>query len=270
MWQVTLSPCSEQEQETLISLLDGLGSDGFWQEGPHLHSFWLQEPPAEVISAARDAVKGLQAPVIQLLPDTNWNAAWESSYEPVNIPGICQIHATFHEPAPGYPLHIVIQPQMSFGTGHHDTTRLMIEMLAAAISRPGRTLDIGCGTGVLGIYALLSGASEGLFIDIDPNCVHNTQENLALNGLTAQVLQGGSSAIPPDWRADTLLANINRNVLLADGVYYQQALVPGGHLLLSGFLDFDTDAIIRHYTTLGLHLTARREAQSWQCLCFQR
>lgn len=270
MWQLTLSPCSAPEQDTLIALLDGLGSDGFWQDGPHLHSYWLQAPPTEVWAQVRAAVPQLPEPTLTELPDTNWNATWEAAYDPVDIPGICQIHATFHTPDPAFPLHIAIQPQMSFGTGHHATTRLMIRLLAQAVPNPGQVLDMGCGTGVLGIYALLTGATQATFIDIDPACVTNTQENLALNGLEAPVWQGGGPQLPATLQVDTLLANINRNVLLADGAAYVQALRPGGHLLLSGFLAADTETVLAHYTSLGLHLTARLEEDQWQCLCLQK
>ncbi|MCE3008053.1 MAG: 50S ribosomal protein L11 methyltransferase [Bacteroidetes bacterium] len=271
MLQVTLSPCPEPQQELLIAELDDLAYDSYWQQ-PHQMVAYIAETDFD--EAALQAVLA-HYPGVQYcreeMPEQNWNQAWEQHYEPIAIPGVCYIHARFHPPAQGYPTVLCIQPQMSFGTGHHATTRLVIQALARQQQPYGRVLDMGCGTGILGIYALANGAERCDFYDIDPQCVENTRDNLALNGQQAHCVQVGEPAAIPDGTFyHTILANINRNILLQHAPAYAQLLQPGGSLYLSGFYTYDVPLLSRHVQALGLALADQWAEGEWACLRFDK
>lgn len=270
MLEIILSPCDEALQELLISELDGLGYDSYWQEADSLRAYidesTYQEPPLQALLAEHPGVSYTVAPMAQV----NWNAEWERNYEPIAVPGVCHIRATFHPaPAERYPVEMTIQPQMSFGTGHHATTRLVLQNLAQQPPPYGRVLDMGCGTGILGIYTQLRGATTCHYYDIDAQCVENTLQNLALNGLSSPtVVAGDTAALPPAEMYDTLIANINRNILLHQAQAYRSHLNKGGYLYLSGFYTTDQPVIEEHFCQLGFRLLRTLAEGDWQSHCY--
>ncbi|GAB4406398.1 MAG: 50S ribosomal protein L11 methyltransferase [Bacteroidia bacterium] len=182
----------------------------------------------------------------------NWNARWEADYPSVYVDSFCQIVPSFRAPLPGYAHTIIIDPKMSFGTGHHETTRLMIRQLARLAPAGQQVLDMGCGTGVLGILAARMGAAAVTAIDIDPWSVENCGENILLNDTPqVQVLLGDASALPTQ-TFDLILANINRNVLLADLPAYVNRLAKEGILVISGFYERDVPVLLQTCEALGL------------------
>lgn len=203
---------------------------------------------------------------IRKIPSQNWNAVWESNYHTVRIDDFCQIVPTFREEEPGFEHTVRIDPKMSFGTGHHETTRLMIRQMRRISFQGKKVLDMGCGTGILGIFAAILGAAEVLGIDIDVWSSENATENMKLNHIhNMQVLQGDVTNIP-ETDYDIILANINRNVLLEDVPAYCSRLKPGGTLVLSGFYTKDEPVMREMYENSGLNLSYREEDNDWLSL----
>lgn len=199
----------------------------------------------------------------------NWNAAWESDYEPVNIEGRAMVRAPFHA-APPSGLDIVIAPHMSFGTGHHDTTWLMIRMLLDLDVIGKKVLDMGCGTGVLALTALKLKASFVLAIDIEEGAYENTRENAALNGFENEnrlsVKCGDVTLLRQHHHHDVILANINRNILLQDLESYDEVLNTGGNIALSGFFTGDVPVLQKAIKTLGWACLEVSESDGWACI----
>ena len=205
----------------------------------------------------------------EVIEDKNWNAEWESTgFERVEIEDVMVIRAPHHEPASEGIIDIVVAPQMSFGSGHHQTTRLMCRLIHA-IKPEGRVLDVGCGTGVLSLAALRCGAESADAIDIDIWSVESAKDSARLNGLEERinVIHGTVESIAGR-SYDLVVANINRNIILADIAQYVAALERGGHLLLSGFLADDVEDITSAAQALGLSLMEALCEDEWRALKF--
>ena len=205
----------------------------------------------------------------ETIEDENWNAAWESSgFERVEIEDVMVIRAPHHEPASEGIIDIVVAPQMSFGSGHHQTTRLMCRLIHA-IKPEGKILDVGCGTGVLSLAALRCGARSADAIDIDIWSVESAKESARLNDLEERidVIHGTVESIAGR-RYNLVVANINRNIILADIEQYVAALERGGHLLLSGFLTGDVEDITNAALALGLSHIETICEDEWHALKF--
>lgn len=200
----------------------------------------------------------------------NWNQLWESHYEMVEISEECLIRADFHRPVKPYRYELVINPKMSFGTGHHATTKLML-LHQLETDFAGKTvLDAGTGTGVLGIMALKRGAASVDACDVEEWPEENVPENAAKNGVSFPFYRGTVQALPPNSTYDIILANINRNVLLEEMPLYNQLLKPQGMLFLSGFYVKDIPALVAKALPLGLQLFSTRNEQDWASLGFQK
>ncbi|MBR5822482.1 MAG: 50S ribosomal protein L11 methyltransferase [Alistipes sp.] len=205
----------------------------------------------------------------KVIEDENWNAQWEATgFERVEIEDVMVIRAPHHKPAAEGVIDIVVAPQMSFGSGHHQTTRLMCRLIHAL--RPeGKILDVGCGTGVLSLAALRCGAERADAIDIDIWSVESAKESAHLNNLTEriEVIHGTVESIAGR-RYSLVVANINRNIILADIAQYVAALEQGGTLLLSGFLAGDVEDITEAATALGLTPMECLSEDEWRALRF--
>jgi ribosomal protein L11 methyltransferase len=199
----------------------------------------------------------------------NWNAEWESDYEPVNIEDRAMVRAPFHL-APKSGIDIVIAPHMSFGTGHHDTTWLMIRTLLDLDLEGKKVLDMGCGTGVLALTAMKLKASFVLAIDIEEGAYENTLSNAALNGYVNEerlcVKCGDADLLTQDLHHDIILANINRNILLKDLESYDKVLNVGGNIVLSGFFTGDVPVLQEAIENMGWELMEVAESDGWACI----
>lgn len=199
----------------------------------------------------------------KLIPAQNWNAVWESNFEPVIIDGKCSVRAPFHSKPDGVEFDLVIEPKMSFGTAHHETTSLMISYLLKTDVKGKDVLDMGCGTAVLAILTGMKGAKDITAIDIDEWPVENAKENAHNNNvLQIEVIMGGAEQLGKKM-FDVILANINRNVLLADMASYSKVLNKNGILFLSGFYKEDLEQITNTAFENGLEFVSFETKNNW-------
>ncbi|MFK7973021.1 MAG: 50S ribosomal protein L11 methyltransferase [Bacteroidia bacterium] len=257
----------ESRQETLMAWLGTLGFEAF-EEGQDMLKAYTPVPSYD--QAATKSILQSQGASFseEVIKARNWNADWEASYESVEIDDFCQIVPSFHTPKENFAHTIHLDPKMSFGTGHHETTRLMARQMKDMDFVGKTVLDMGCGTGVLGILALKLGSASVLGIDIDAWSAENGMENARRNGVDMPIALGDVRTIPADAQYDVILANINRNVLLQDVAAYAKALKPGGKLLASGFLTTDLDLITKTFKESGLQPGKLIQENNWLSLCF--
>lgn len=189
-----------------------------------------------------------------LIPHQDWNEEWEKNYfKPMSLAGgRCVVHASFHKEYPPSEIEVIVDPKMAFGTGSHATTGMMVEFIFELDLRDKRIIDMGTGTGILAIIAKKLGAGETIGIEIDPSAYENALENVALNHTDILLLQGDADLLDNIKKADIFMANINRNIILADIDKYIEALNPGGQILLSGFYLKDIPMIQRALENYGM------------------
>jgi len=255
--------------DILVSFLAEVGFESFVETESGLDAYLpadLEEP-----EAIREIVRHIDAEIAfsrESLPDENWNALWESDYEPVVVDKKFRIRAPFHDEDRSFEYDILISPQMSFGTGHHQTTRLMLKALSAVEVAGKEVVDAGSGTGVLAIAANMMGASRVLAYDIEERAFENTNQNIALNNAEVEVRKGNVDVIKEN-RFDIVLANINKNVLVGDMRAFHNALNSGGYMILSGFFVTDRDEIRSEAEKFGSKLVSECDEDSWACMMFQ-
>lgn len=248
-------------------------SDNATAEGVVVETYLTPEDWAECGEEATNIINDYGTlTAIKEIEDENWNARWEEeSFQPVDIDGRIVIRSAAH-PAPRDPaiMDIIVAPTMSFGSGHHHTTRMMCRLIHA--SKPARrALDVGCGTGVLSFVALKSGAGYVDAIDIDPWSSESAARAAELNGVSDRIniITGTVEAIEGE-TYDAIYANINRNIILGDIARYTAALNPGGNLLVSGFLTEDVEYITAAAAAHNLTLTTQLEEEGWVAIAFQK
>jgi len=208
---------------------------------------------------------------IAQIPDQNWNKTWEDNYfEPIEIDNRCIIHSSHKLASKKVTYDIVINPKQAFGTGTHETTRMLLTYLLENDITDKQVLDMGCGTGVLAIMASLRGAKHIEAIDIDSWAQENTEENIHLNNRTNIDVQLGDANLLQNQSFDMILANINRNILVRDMQAYVRTLAPKGQLLMSGFYKQDFDIIKQKAKSLGLKQLSYTENNDWAMGCFEK
>lgn len=252
--------------DLITGVLAEVGFESFVEEGSNLLAYIRQEDFVE--EAVSDTMKQYVPDVhysIKTIEPQNWNATWEAQFEPVDVNEFCIIRAPFHPAIDDGRLEIVIEPRMSFGTGHHATTRLVCRAMYQDDWKGLRVLDMGCGTGVLGILAAKLGAAEVIGIDIESWAAENARENAGANGVQMEAYCGDASLLKEMLPFDRILANINRNILLEDAAQYGN-LLPKGKIYLSGFLSTDVDKITEAYTVLGFRVEHQLKENDWVCM----
>jgi len=202
---------------------------------------------------------------IEEIEQVNWNEEWEKNFEAIDVDGICHVRAPFHEKTDAK-YDIVIEPKMSFGTGHHETTHMMIQHLLETDVTGKKTLDMGCGTAILAILAEMKGAQPIDAIDIDNWCYLNSIENAERNDCHHISVYEGDAALLAGRNYDVIIANINRNILLEDMQQYVDCLNPGGTLFLSGFYEEDIPVIDASCTEKGLTYVKKHQKNNWVAL----
>jgi len=276
---IKIEPFSEERAEIVEAEIADLGFDSFTVEEPFLNAFipkdQFSEPNLKTLLSAFNGADFRLSHTVELVKEQNWNAAWESDFEPVVVGGEVTVKAVYHRDLPRTRYNIVIDPQMSFGSGHHQTTTMMIEqLLEERKSLKGKAvLDMGCGTGILAIVAAKLGATVPVHaVDIDPRCVVSTRANARRNRIPHKLIAVcGDAAVLIRGQYDYVLANINRNILLADMASYVRALKPqGGRIFLSGFYTADIPMLLEKGAELGLTEVSRRSLEDWALLVLKK
>lgn len=262
----------ETGQEIALAVLSELGFESFVETNYGLEAY-IQEQDwdADLLDQLNPLVEnGLAISwSLKAIPPENWNAVWESDFQPIVIENQCAVRADFHAPI-NVPYELVITPKMSFGTGHHQTTYMMLNYLLQHPPKGQTMLDMGCGTGVLAILAEKLGAKELDAIDVEPWCYENTVENIKMNACKNITAAEGDSKMIPEKIYDTILANINMNVLLMDIPLFSQRLKADGNLFLSGFYTQDIPAIEAKANQNSLQLIAYQEKDNWVSAHFSK
>ena len=257
----------EYQQDLLIAELGDIGFDTFEDSVNGFDAYVLEKDfnetlLNEVLMGFGDELQYTYL-IIDIEPE-NWNEEWEKNFSPLVINKDCYVRATFHEHQPQYQYEIVIDPKMAFGTGHHQTTTMMMLYILETDVKDKVVLDMGAGTGILGILASKRGAKEIIAIDNDDVCYNSAIENAALNHITNLTSLCGSKEIIPNKNFDIILANINRNILLDQIESYAKVLKNNGSIFFSGFYeDPDLEMIKSHCAIFNLNYLGHKKMENW-------
>ena len=266
--QITIPTADFSQQEILVALLPELGYEGFEQQEDALQAFL---PEKQFDGAKLDTL--LQEHRLSytstLLAERNWNEEWEKNFLPVQVGDFCAVRDYFHSQIPGVTHELIITPKMSFGTGHHATTYMMMQAMQQLDFHGQTVLDFGTGTGVLAILAERLGAASVLAIDNDDWSIENARENIVENHcIRIQPLK--NDKIPTGKGYNIILANINKHVLLREMPAIGQQLLEGGVILMSGLLEEDLEDIENQAVANGLSVSVRVAKGSWICLTIEK
>lgn len=274
----TITPYEEAVADAMIAELGNIGYEGFSYTENGFTAYIPEKNyrPEEIenleiikyFSELYNITKSVNG-----IEDRDWNKVWEENFTPITVDNRILVRAGFHPTIPGIEYEIIIEPKMSFGTGHHATTALMLRTILklAGDIRNKRVLDMGCGTGILSIMASKVGALEVIGIDIDEWAYNNAMENINSNhaeNITIKI--GDASLLENEKPFDIILANINRNILLEDMPRYTERLVPGGLLVMSGFYLQDLTLIREKAESLALEFRSYQEENQWVAACFYK
>ena len=263
---------SSSEKEILYAKMAQIGFEGFVEGDDDIQAFIQEELyNAEALNQLIDELAGANIKVqfrFHRTEDQNWNEEWEKKFDPVVIDDRVLIRAPFHDSAADLECTLVIEPKMSFGTGHHHTTKLMIREMGNHSLEGKRILDMGCGTGVLGIYACKLGATRVLGVDNDQWAYENALENVKRNSAHAMDVRLGDVGVLYREKFDIILANITRNTLVRDMSVYIEHLLDDGLLVISGILAEDVQYVLNEAYRCGLKHLSTGEESNWISLTF--
>jgi len=268
-YQFKINP-KEPATEILIAELGNLNFESFVETEEGLTAYIQKE---DWHTNLLDEVFILQSKEFNIVAEyiemaqTNWNAEWEKNFNPIIVDDLVSIRAPFHN-NPNVKYDIVIEPKMSFGTGHHETTHMMVQHLLQLKLENKKVLDMGCGTGILAIFAEMKGAKPIDAIDIDNWCYLNSIENAERNNCNSIFVYEGDASLLKNKNYDVIIANINRNILLNDIKIYANCLSSGGILLLSGFYKEDFTIINKEAENQKLKLDGELIKNNWMSLKF--
>lgn len=265
------NPDNEILKDMFMELLGEIGFDSFMDTDEGFDAF-CQEPLLndEELNDIMQMEQFANVKLIkkELIPDQDWNATWEASYEPVIINEFCRIRAPFHKVEGSYKYDLIIEPKMSFGTAHHETTSQIIELMLQSDFTGQNLLDMGSGTGVLAILAKKLGSAMTVAIDNDEWAYRNALDNIRLNDENDIIVELGDASSLNDRQFDVILANINRNILLRDMKEYVKCLVDGGKIFFSGFYEEDLVLITKEAERLGLTYSNHMTKNNWTAAVF--
>ncbi|MFY9151223.1 MAG: 50S ribosomal protein L11 methyltransferase [Prolixibacteraceae bacterium] len=267
-----LNPDTEENREILIAMLADLPFESFDEN----EDFVLGYIPGETVNLAEieELSSGLPFSVDvdnEIIPDQNWNEVWEKNYfKPLLIGNRCLVRAPFHTDYEPAEFELVIEPKMAFGTGNHETTSLVAEQILDMDLTGKTVLDMGCGTGILGMLASLKGAKSIMAIDIDTWSFESTLENARLNNISNMEAKLGDASLLGNESYDIIFANIHKNIIINDLPAYDKVLQPGGKIYLSGFYEQDMPDIKAKAESLGLIETGFQEKNNWVVYSFRK
>lgn len=270
-FKFTIDPL-QPASEILIAELGYAGFDSFIEEEEGITAYIPTEEFDEEVFAGIHSLHSDEFKITYTsaeIEKVNWNIEWEKNFNPIVVDELCSVRAPFHE-KPDTQYDIVIEPKMSFGTGHHATTHMMLQFILKNDWKGKTVLDMGCGTGVLAILAEMKGARQLDAIDIDNWCYLNTLENVERNNCNQISVYEGGAELLKGRSYDRIIANINRNILLEDMVFYAESLNMEGKLFLSGFYTEDIQAIEEECNKYGLVLEDKLDRENWAALVFKK
>ncbi len=253
---------------TVVALLSELPFDAFAEEGEVTCAYLAEDAATAELDAEIEAVAArfdLRLTRVRIA-DRNWNQVWEENFAPAEIGSFLRIRAPFHASSEAFEHELEIVPEMSFGTGHHETTHMMVELLREGAPFGKTVLDFGTGTGILAMVARRLGASRVVATDYDPRCIASTLANAARNQIHLDLVALGDAHSLPDERFDRLLANVQRSVLIPAMPALAQRLTPDGQLWMSGILEADMVDLDRAAVAAGLRMLERRQRGKWLAL----
>jgi ribosomal protein L11 methyltransferase len=271
-----VQPFSEEAADILSAMLAEIGFESFSQTEDGLLAYIQQSVWDE--AGMQEVVQNFCLPEVSIsyskaeAPDEDWNQVWEEEgFQPVQVSDEIVVHDVKHTDVQQVKYDIVITPRLAFGTGSHETTRLILRTLAQLDLQGKHIIDAGTGTGILSIMAIKRGAASVFAYDIDEWSVENTKDNLLLNHIynNVEVLCGDSSVLEGKEKADLLIANINRNILLGDLPRFSKSIREGGQMILSGFYLEDIQALTEAAEKLGFSLLKAESEQEWAMLLFE-
>lgn len=269
--RIDATPCTEDITDLAAAFLADSGFESFEPDSMGLTAY-IRCSEGSGKEIATDALCDFPMDVEfniseEFVEGKDWNEEWEKHYfQPILIGGDCVIHSSFHTDVPSARYDILIDPKMAFGTGHHDTTSQMVRHILDSDMEGKSVIDMGTGTGILGILAAMRGATKVTGIEIDRPAYDNAIENVSLNGVNMELIHGDASALEGLENADYLFANINRNIILADIDRYAARLKSGGTMLLSGFYEEDIPMIEESASKYGLKESCRLISNRWTAL----
>ena len=258
-----------EKQDLIIALLSHSGFDGF-EEDEYGIKTYIQEKDFNASQLNDLAQKIGFNYKKKLIPNQNWNAIWEANFQPIQINNFCAIRADFHASLPEVKHEIVINPKMAFGTGHHETTHMMMETMEGINFQGKKVFDFGCGTGILAILANKLGSNDILAIDIDPLSYENTLENTTINKSTGIITKAGEINLVKEENFDIILANINRTVILDTLPTLYEKNISGGYTLLSGILNTDEQLVKEHIAQTGFSIVDTKRKGEWICIKLEK
>ena len=260
-------------REILTAELAEAGAEAFDENGDFLNAYIPKNAFDKTVFDnifAANTFAGAFEYSAEEVKQENWNSLWESNFEPVIIDSRCVVYASFHNDLPMVDYKILINPKMTFGTGHHETTHLCVQAILDLNLEGKNVLDMGCGTGILAILAAMRGAAKVTAIDNDPLAAENAAENAELNGMLHKMeICAGDANMLVGKRFDAIIANINRNVLLNDMEKYLACLVPDGMLVMSGFYRADMPLLLEAAQASGLVKTGDKLRNNWAAMIFR-
>lgn len=268
-----ITPDTEENRDIFVAQLADLNYESFMDADDGLLAY-IKAPDEHLIKLDVDKLfipEGVRISFTsKTIENQNWNEVWESNFEPITVDNRCMVRASFHNPLPNIEYDIVIDPKMSFGTGHHQTTHLIIEELLNGDFTHKSVLDMGCGTGVLAILAELRGAKDILAIDNDEWAYNNVIENIKTNGCKHISAKLGDASLLKALSFDVVLANINLNILKADMLMYANSLNKSGILFTSGILVTDAENLIEYAKNFNLKHIKTKTRDNWAMVEFTK
>ena len=270
-YHFTMSPL-QPASEILVAQLGALNFESFAETETGLKAYIQKK---ELDAALMDKVQVLNSSEFEIsyklteIPPVNWNAEWEKNFNPIEVNGECVLRAPFHPPF-NVKYEIIIEPKMSFGTGHHETTFMMLQFILENDFKEKSVIDMGCGTAALAILSEMKGAAKIDAVDIDKWCYENSIENIERNNCKNILVYQGDASFFKEKKYEVILANINRNILLQDMGIYSKSLKENGTLYLSGFYKEDLEYITETCNNLGLTFVENKERNNWIAAKFRK
>ncbi len=261
-----------EHQEILVAELAEIGFDSFVENDDSLMAYipvadFDENKLKEVVVSLTETPISYTSKTLETV---NWNEEWERNYQPIEVDDMVRVRASYHSPDPQFKYDIVIDPKMSFGTGHHETTTMMMQFQLTIPHQDSSVLDVGSGTGILAILSEKLGAIQLMAFDIEEWAYLNAIENVQLNGCNYIDVFQGTIEDCPIATYDIILANINRNILLAEIPTYTSFLKQSGILVVSGFYEQDAEDIAAKAQASGLTKTAQKQLNQWVAMTFER